>query len=586
MSTIHLDPEPHRHNDTESVVEGIKIIENRRLMSIFWIFVSCSGVFNLIQYWPTNSLDCVSLSINFGPHSCSFFVFIIYLIEPILYLSLLMSLIFVNFDIMEHNVANQIEINVENEQDEVIQLKLKDHQSSRKLLRIMSVYDHEQTSLSDIQASGDDIDVEDEVIHDEYLWELIKEKTSKCEELLFSIFILKALIVIEIFVVLYATNLWYILQVLSDFCKYFLWLIYTAIITKLKLEHKIAHSNTKLLNSMFLLMAIISLCIMLYNMLSKDLGFAALQDNGVPALGFVQIIVESALLLELISIVVENLLHVYCTCFHHSYHPIHDVPDISQLLGNTKAIFAFIVFGSAQILLGTWKALQGDENKICSNFTVLMHDEVSNCWGVFWVVQLGINLVCFALIISQMPCQFHILNTELLVFPVIIGIFMIICEFVFAMTSGNVFYFIQISIDLTGYTILFAEGLYAFRFLEYIKVHSSWIALKRGCDDNVRWMVGGVNSSINLKLMFIAIALVLCLLAAVISMILNFYTDVSKIESSAAYLATFASGDHALYEITVEQWMFLQIVFENTLIIEYIRLLAKSLDITLDLHRD
>ena len=98
-------------------------------------------------------------------------------------------------------------------------------------------------------------------------------------------------------------------------------------------------------------------------------------------------------------------------------------------------------------------------------------------------------------------------------------------------------------------------------------------------DQNMKWMIGsGRNCQINFKLLLLYIAFVLCFITAITTLILNFYTDIDKIEPSAEYLMFINNSDET-YLLNVERWMFLQIVFENTLIIEYIRILAKTMDL-------
>ena len=340
---------PSVKDSAKIVVEEIKIIENRNLMTVLWIFVSFYGIFTMIQYWPQNSKSCISLSTHFTPHTCGYFLFATYLIQPFLYCSLTFSLLNINFDIIDENDENPIEIKIENERDEEIQSILKQSQFSRKLRFLPSISpqlnlsntNNDQPDDESWSSNAEDVNTDDVEAYD-HLHSLIYEKLHKCEDLAFPLCILFTLIIVEVFIVIYFNNFWYIIQIFTDFFGYLLWLIYTSILTKLKFEHKIENSNTKVLNYIFLFMSVISLCIMTYEMLSKDLGFNQLRKYGVPQIGFIQIIIESALLLELLSIVVDNLLHLYCSCFHHSYHPIHDAPDISHLLGKTKCILHFL----------------------------------------------------------------------------------------------------------------------------------------------------------------------------------------------------------------------------------------------------
>eukprot|EP01084_Bolivina_argentea_P100541 180488_1 len=427
------------------------------------------------------------------------------------------------------------------------------------------------------------------------LCNIISQHLFKCDKLAFPFAILCIMVTVEFLGIFFnwfdskQSKFWYLFQIGIDLIGYILWMSYASVAgTICRRSQKIQIGHKMLLwHIVFMCVAIFDIMWLIAAMFGQDFGF---DPNTLYVTAFIQIILESTLVLELIHVIMEN-----CIGEHHSdtdtvelqVSDSQNVHTLRQRLVARKCwIFIFIFPIIAQLGVSAFKFMSSWTN--CSNFDLWINasdngaNECPRWW--LWAVQLGLYVIAF-LSLMIMFCgmdqlEFKLLEFKRLYFPLCIGLIMIFVQIVYVYAI-NPYYLLQVGLDFFAYLIIFMQSLYVVQFKKYkSECTIGWVGLlnaKQVTVDDKHYELYPVHdlrigSCPNWRLMFVMLEMALFFGVIGQCIVANIITDIH-----VQQVAKSLHENHQKNEQIVEVIAFIQIVFENTLCLEYLHIVLGSI---------
>jgi len=332
-----------------------------------------------------------------------------------------------------------------------------------------------------------------------------------------------------------------------------------------------------LLHILFIFIASFGIFYLLITMFAQDFEFDL---SKLSNFAFVQIIIESVLIIEWAHVVIESGIH-------HQYEQEEDKKKLlrrrADILANPWLILAFLCNITAGVVFGFMKYFVSP----CSNFDFRFFFDAKSkdCHSWMWFGQCGMNIAAFLFLFTGFFCfengeQLILMEWNRLYFPFLLWIILLFLECL-VMYIVNTHYWIQVLTDFCAYILFFVQALYVVQFRKYKRALSEedkCFALLSVEVEHVEHhqkfpnhpCCGICNCDIctttNYKLLICYFIFAVYPIIFAIKIIANFVMDVSSVRSAAEYLSDVYSKDAA----TVETLAFIQIIFENTLLMEYI----------------
>ena len=216
----------------------------------------------------------------------------------------------------------------------------------------------------------------------------------------------------------------------------------------------------------------------------------------------------------------------------------------------------------------------------CSNFDFRFwfDDKNRNCEDWIWISQAGAFIISFICLFFGFCCMKEqniiLLEWNRLYFPLLLGIILLFLQFLFTYTI-NTHYIIQVVIDFCAYAVSFVEALYFVQFRKYKEYNKKSFASLLISPNNTFPRNDCKCCSIpNCKLLMMFAIFFGYVVIFLITIIGNFIMDVKDVGNAAGLM----SEDYGKDKAVVESIAFLEIIFENTLLIEYIHVIIGPID--------
>eukprot|EP01084_Bolivina_argentea_P125233 221902_1 len=356
---------------------------------------------------------------------------------------------------------------------------------------------------------------------------------------------------------------WFIAQLITDVCGYALFYSYAPILGKLPHFCDKIERRTLMAHIMFAFIAAFAIIWLSIAMFVNDFVFQIQNSN---AMAIVQIILESIVVIEWVHVVFECWMHKDFDEDNNDeeHNDNHDkvTVDVARavLLDHeinwNIAFYAAFVMEIFGFLFALFKALPV-ESVSCSNFEIGF-DSWNTCRNERWIVQFVLYVIAVAILMARfsvMPKQqFKLFQFRRLYFPFIIWMILMLIECLYVYVV-NKYYMVQVGIDFFGYLAMFIQAI----FVIIMRIYNNGDGGNPCCAKKLKWL------QLISWTYFISCILVI---------IWNFAVDIRAVQHAAKVLSEHYKN---VTESTVESIAFIQIVFENVLLTEYLHVLFGSI---------